>query len=159
VSRVVAYLFRLAVIIAGYAVAVLAASTFLNVVMLAWFGFTPEGTRMVATGSLVFSIPFVALFVAYFAFIPAVFAIVIGEVTGKRDWLFYALAGAVVAVVTTGFSRGGNGAAFAEIADLNVALAMIGSGMCGGIGYWLIAGRSAGSWRPDGERRTTSPAR
>ncbi len=48
---------------------------------------------MVATGSFIFSIPFVALFVAYFAFIPAVPAIVIAEILGKRDWLFYALAG------------------------------------------------------------------
>ena len=148
-NRVLAYLFRFIVIILGYAVAALAASAFLNVVTLAWFGFTPEETRMVATGSFVFSIPFVALFVAYFAFIPAVFAIVIGEVTGKRDWLFYALAGAVVALVIIGFSRGGGGAAFAEIADLNFALVVIGSGMCGGIGYWLVAGRSAGSWRRD----------
>jgi hypothetical protein len=149
VNRVLAYLFRFIVIIAGYLVSSLAASAFLNVVTLAWFGFTPEETRVVATGSFVFSIPFVALFVAYFAFIPAVFAIVIGEVTGKRDWLFYALAGAVVALVIIGFSRGGGGAAFAETADLNLALIVIGSGMCGGIGYWLVAGRSAGSWRPD----------
>jgi hypothetical protein len=146
---VLAYLFRFIVIIAGYAVAALAASAFLNVVTLAWFGFTPEETRVVATSSFVFSIPFVALFVAYFAFIPAVFAIVIGEVTGKRDWLFYALAGAVVALVIIGFSRGGGGTAFAEIADLNFALIVIGSGMCGGIGYWLVAGRSAGGWRRD----------
>jgi hypothetical protein len=149
VNRVLAYLFRFIVISIGYAVATLAASAFLNVVTLAWFGFTPEETRMVATGSFVFSIPFVALFVAYFAFIPAVFAIVIGEVTGKRDWLFYALAGAVVALVIIGFSRGGGGTAFAEIADLNFALIVIGSGMCGGIGYWLVAGRSAGGWRRD----------
>ena len=138
-NHVFAYLFRFAVIIAGYLVAALAASAFLNVVMLAWFGLTPEETRLVATGSLVFSIPFVALFVAYFALIPSVFAIVIGEVAGKHDWLFYALAGAVVALVVIGFSRSGEGTAFAEIADLNFALAVIGSGMCGG--------RSAGGWR------------
>lgn len=156
-TRIVAYLFRFAVISIGYAVAALAASAFLNVVMLAWFGFTPEETRMVATGSLVFSIPFVVLFVAYFAFIPAFLAIVIGEVAGKRDWLFYALAGGVVALVIIGFSRGGGGAAFAEIADLNFALVVIGSGMCGGIGYWLVAGRSAGNRRPAREN-VISPA-
>ena len=155
-NRVLAGLFRSAVILLGYAVAALAASAFLNVVMLAWFGLAPEETRMVATGSFVFSIPFVALFVAYFAFIPSVFAIAVGEVAGKRDWLFYALAGAVVALVIVGFSRSGEGAAFAEIADLNFALAVIGSGMCGGIGYWLVAGRSAGGWRAREE--PTSPA-
>ena len=154
-NHVLAYLFRFIVIIVGYLVAALAASTFLNVVMLAWFGLTPEETRMVATGSFVFSIPFVALFVAYFAFIPSVFAIAIGEAAGKRDWLFHALAGAVVALVVIGFSRSGEGTAFAEIADLNFALAVIGAGMCGGIGYWAVAGRSAGSWRAG--RDLTSP--
>ena len=64
VSRVFAYLFRFMLILLGYAVGSLAASAFLNVVMLAWFGFTPEETRMVATSSLVFSIPVAALFVA-----------------------------------------------------------------------------------------------
>ncbi|MDQ2635064.1 MAG: hypothetical protein M3Y78_15195 [Pseudomonadota bacterium] len=140
-------MFRFIIIIAGYGMAALAASAFLNVVMLAWFGLTPEETRLVATGSFFFSIPFVALFVAYFAFIPSAFAIVIGEVAGKRDWLFYALAGAVVALFVLGFSRSGEGTAFAEIADLNFALALIGAGMCGGIGYWAVAGRSAGAWR------------
>ena len=125
--------------------------------MLAWFGLAPEETRLVATSSFVFSIPFVALFVAYFAFIPSAFAIGIGEIASKRDWLFYALAGAVVALVIIGFSRSGEGAAFAEIADLNFALAVIGSGMCGGIGYWLVAGRTAGSWRQP-RRDVTSSA-
>lgn len=155
-SRVFAYLFRFMLILLGYAVGSLAASAFLNVVMLAWFGFTPEEARMVATSSLAFSIPFAALFVAYFAFIPSVLAIVIGEITGKRDWLFYALAGGVVALVIIGVSRGGDAAAFAEIADLNFALVVIGGGMCGGIGYWLVAGRTAGSWRPGED--LTSPA-
>ena len=77
---------------------------------------------MVATGSFVFSIPFVALFVAYFAFIPAVVAIVLGEILGKRDWLFYALAGGVVAVRRASASSGGvrRGAGSATIADLDL---------------------------------------
>ena len=140
-------LVRCFVILVGYAVASLAASAFLHVVMLAWFGFTAEETRMVATSSFVFSVPFVALFVAYLAFIPSAVAIAVSEIMAKSDWLFHALAGAVVALVVIGFSRSGEGTAFAEIADLNFALAVIGSGMCGGIGYWLVAGRSAGGWR------------
>ena len=50
-----ASLVRCFVILVGYAVASLAASAFLNVVMLAWFGFTAVETRMVATSSFVFS--------------------------------------------------------------------------------------------------------
>lgn len=144
---VVAGLVRCFAILVGYAVASLAASAFLNVVMLAWFGFTAEETRMVATSSFVFSVPFVALFVAYLAFIPSAVAIAVSEIMGKRDWLFHALAGGIVALVILGFSRGGEGSAFAEIADLNFALVVIGAGMCGGIGYWAVAGRGAGGWR------------
>lgn len=140
-------LVRCFVILVGYAVGALAASAFLNVVMLAWFGFTAEETRMVATNSFVFSVPFAALFIAYLAFIPAAVAIAVSEIMAKRDWLFHALAGAVVALIILGISRGGEGSAFAEIADLNFALAVIGAGMCGGIGYWAIAGRGAGGWR------------
>ena len=149
------YFIRFVAILVGYAAAALAASAFLNVIMLAWFDFTPEETRMVATSSFVFSVPFVALFIAYLAFIPSAVAIVIGEIAGKRDWLFYALAGAVVALVVIGFSRGEPGTAFAGMADLNFAIAVIGSGMCGGIGYWLVAGRGAGGWRPPREDATS----
>lgn len=42
------------------------------------------------------------------------------------------------------------------ITDPSLALLVIGAGMFGGIGYWLIAGRSAGGWRPG--KNATSPA-
>jgi len=155
-NRVISYLIRFVVIIAGYVVASLAASAFLNIVFLGSAGFTAEEVPMVATGSLIFSIPFVALFVAYFGFVPSIIAIVLGEIAGKRDWLFYAIAGAVIGLVIVGLIRGvaESGEVFAEPM---VALTLIGGGMCGGIGYWLVAGRTAGSWR---QRRgdVTSPA-
>jgi len=161
-NRVLAYLVRFAVIIAGYAVASLAASAFLNTVFFASAGFTVEGAPMVATGSLLFSIPFVALFVAYFAFIPSVPAILLAEILGKRDWLFYAVAGGIVAVIVLGFfwqaademylvaealAEAGQAETRSVMADPGAALLMIAAGMFGGIGYWLVAGRSAGSWR------------
>jgi len=154
-DRVVAYLFRFAVIIGGYAIASLAASAFLNVVFLGTAGLTAEEAHMVAAGSFLFSIPFVALFVAYFAFMPSAVAILAGEIFAKRDWLFYAIAGAMIAVVVIGFMRGTAGPGNGAVVDTTFALAAIGSGMCGGIGYWLVAGRTAGSWR---QRDTTSPA-
>jgi len=172
-NRIFTYLFRFAVIIAGYAVAALAASAFLNVVFLASAGFTPEEAPMVATGSVVFSIPFVALFVAYFAFIPAVPAIVIAEILGKRDWLFYAIAGGLIALIVLGFFWHAANEMYvvsealdlpsqpadtrSAITDPSFALLVIAGGMCGGIGYWLIAGRTAGSWRQQREN-ATSPA-
>ena len=154
-NRVFAYLFRFAVIIGGYLVASLAASAFLNILMLGALGFI-GGETSTATGSLVFSIPFVALFVAYFAFIPSVFAILISEILAKRDWLFHAIAGAIISLVIIGFMRGSVEAGNEAAADTNFVLALIAAGMCGGIGYWLVAGRTAGAWRDlDG---ATSPA-
>ncbi|WP_027169699.1 hypothetical protein [Mesorhizobium sp. WSM3224] len=152
--RIIAYLFRFAVILVGYVVGSLAASAFLNVLVLAHLGYTPADPEPTATASLYFSVPFVALFVAYFAFMPAAVVILIAEVLGRRDWLFYALGGAVIAVVFLGFVHSVGDANF-DVTATNARLAVIGAGMVGGIFYWLSAGRWAGSWRrealPDSE--------
>ena len=146
-SRLVAYLIRFAVILFGYLVASLAASAFLNIMFLASLGYTPEHAQTPATASLYFSIPFVALFVAYFAFMPAAVVILISEILSRRDWLFYALSGAVVAAVFLGFVHQTADANF-DVTDTSAIAAVIGCGMVGGIFYWLSAGRWAGSWRP-----------
>ncbi|MER9583135.1 hypothetical protein [Mesorhizobium sp. M0047] len=154
-TRLVGYLLRFAVILFGYAVASLAASAFLNVLFLASLGYTPEHAQPTATASLYFSIPFVALFVAYFALMPACVVILVAEILGRRDWLFYALAGAVVAGVFLGFVDHPSDATFA-VRDTSAIMAVIGGGMVGGIFYWLSAGRWAGSWW-NGENAPTSP--
>ncbi|MER8466761.1 hypothetical protein [Mesorhizobium sp. M1396] len=153
-TRRVGYLVRFAVILFGYAVASLAASAFLNILFLASLGYTPEHAQPTATASLYFSIPFVALFVAYFALMPACVVILVAEILGRRDWLFYALAGAVIAAVFLGLVEH-SGDAFA-VADTSAIMAVIGGGMVGGIFYWLSAGRWAGSWWKD-ENAPTSP--
>ncbi|MER9442506.1 hypothetical protein NKI79_14045 [Mesorhizobium sp. M0340] len=145
-NRVVAYLIRFAVILVGYGVASLAASAFLNIMFLASLGLMTDETQPAAQASLWFSVPFVGLFVAYFAFMPAAIAILVSEILGRRDWLFYALAGAAVAAVFLGFVHQTADANF-EVTNTSVMLAVIGCGMVGGIFYWLSAGRSAGSWR------------
>ncbi|MGX5801632.1 hypothetical protein ACWGS9_10340 [Bradyrhizobium sp. Arg314] len=144
--RLIAYLVRFAVILAGYVVASLSASAFLNVLFLAHLGYTPANPEPTATASLYFSVPFVALFVAYFAFMPTAVVILIAEALGRRDWLFYALAGAVVAGIFLGFVHRSADINF-DVTETNARLAVIGSGMVGGIFYWLSAGRWAGSWR------------
>lgn len=145
-SRVLVYLGRFALILAGYAIASLAASAFLHVVTLGSLGFTADEAPAVLMGSIVFSIPFVALFVAYFAFLPAIPAILLSEILGKRDWLYHAISGAVVALVIVVIIRAAAEAGN-QATDTRLALALIGGGMCGGIGYWLVAGRLAGNWR------------
>jgi hypothetical protein len=146
VNRLVAYLIRFAVILIGYAVASLAASAFINIIFLASAGFTPEQAAPATMNALVFSIPFVALFVAYFAFMPAVVVILVSELLDRRDWLFYALGGGVVAAIFLGFVDRSADVSFAITEPFAIAT-VIGGGMVGGIFYWFSAGRWTGSWR------------
>ncbi|MEI9422670.1 hypothetical protein O7A70_16010 [Mesorhizobium sp. Cs1299R1N1] len=154
-NRLVAYIVRFAVILFGYAIASLAASAFLNILFLASLGYTPAQADPAATASLYFSIPFVALFVAYFGFAPAAIIILIAEILGRRDWLFYALAGALVAGVFLGLVDNIRDSVFA-VTETSAIMAVLGGGMVGGIFYWLSAGRWAGSWWKD-EKAPTSP--
>ncbi len=158
---------QLFLILLGYAVSVMAASAFVHLIFLGSAGFGPADAPWLVMGSIIFSIPFVALFIAYFAFIPAAIAIGIAEVIGARDWLYYAIAGAVVGICVIGlfwysapapilFDDTPPPAPNREPLDNPyVLLAVIGGGMLGGIFYWLVAGRLAGDWRG----RPISPAR
>lgn len=139
-------LLRFATIVLGYAGACLAASGFLNFVTLGWLGFSPTEIGAMAAGSMLVTVPLVALLIAYLCFFPSLVVILTAEYMGRRDWLFYALGGAFVALVFIGVmrlvdSRG-------EISgEPRFLLLMIGGGMVGGLAYWLVSGHGAGSWR------------
>lgn len=157
-NRVLLYLGRFTLILAGYAVASFAASAFVNLLMFGSFGLAPEEMAG-AFASSKFTIPFVALLVAYLAFIPSIVVIVAAEVLGRRDWLYYALAGGLVAlvmlVVVFGFYPDADDKEPVLHAWLGATL--VGAGFVGGVAYWLVAGRSAGSWRPAPGRELPSP--
>lgn len=166
-NGVLAIIFRLAVVLLGYIGAALAASAFINILTLGALGAEPGDP--IATASLVFMIPFMALFVGYFAFFPSLLVILFTEYLGKRDWLSHALGGGVVALVVVGFAIGGTDVWRAgpreefepfwlSLDDPRMTLLLIGAGLVGGIAYWLIAGRSAGNWREDADLPPTAPA-
>lgn len=151
-SRFLLYLGKFAHMVLGYLAASLAAGAFLNVVFLGAAGLMASDMPLeVATGSMVFTIPFTALFVAYFAFVPALVVMLLAELLGKRDWLFYALSGGFVALVFLGFAYQGGDPGFAY-RDPLLPVSIIGSGLIGGIAYWFVTGRFAGALHP------TSPA-
>jgi len=152
-NRVLVYLGRFALIIAGYAVASLAGSAFLNLLFLGSLDLTPDEAAGAITGSIVFSTPFIAIFVAYFAFVPSIVAILVAEVLGRRDWLYYAVAGGVVAVVMLVLFFGARPFGEASLESIRIALTIVGAGVVAGVAYWLTAGRNAGSWHDIPNRR------
>ena len=152
-SRLLIYIGRFAVILVGYGVAALAASAFLHLMALAAAGLQPGEAPPLFLHSLAFSIPFVALFVSYFAFLPAGAAIIVSEVLGLKSWLFHALAGAAVGLAVAALFWQ-SPMAFETVGELSeptletprFVASLIGSGIVGGLAYWLCAGRSAGDW-------------
>ena len=157
---------QLLLILVGYAAAAIVASAFLHLIFLTSAGFDADEAPVLVMGSVVFSIPFVALFTAYFAFLPAVVAIGIGEVLGARDWLYYSIAGGVVGACVIALfwyyvppSLDLEPGAIAHrdplVENPYVLSTIIGAGVLGGIAYWAVAGRLAGSWKS----RPTLPAR
>ena len=146
-KRLFIYFLRFCVILFGYLAACLAAGAFLNVLVLGWLGLTGEEARQAAGGSALFSVPLTALFISYFAFIPGMVAIFAAEFLRRRDWLYHAAAGAAVALVAL-LMRGASADGEAMSGGSGPMLAVLAAGLVGGIAYWAVSGRFAGSWRP-----------
>lgn len=157
-NRILALIGRLFAILIGYAAATFAASAFLHVVWSSGAGLGGEASGFVV-GSIAVSAGILAVMFANFAFLPAAVFIGLSEIAGWRDWLAYALAGAAVAILVTAAGRYGiDGTVFLDppgpprprqgLPGGPGALAeTVAAGLVGGIAYWLVAGRSAGSWR------------
>ena len=81
--------------------------------------------------------------------LPGAIGILISEAFAIRSWMFHAGNGAVSAWI--GWSL------FGYIDDtripLNAPLAVIAAGLAAGFAYWLVAGWSAGFWKPVFRRR------
>ncbi|HEV7415177.1 hypothetical protein [Tianweitania sediminis] len=155
---------RFAVIVLGYAVAITAASLFLHAMVVPVLGFTTDEEQWLALGGLVVSVPFVAVVIGYFAFLPAAFAIIVSELLRWRGFLFHAFAGAMTALAAAATYRA-NGvlviegfdaaqaAPLSPAADADLTLVVLATGMVAGIAYWMLAGRGAGSWRRETDQR------
>ncbi|MCC0044766.1 MAG: hypothetical protein H6892_10470 [Brucellaceae bacterium] len=150
-TRLFGVLLRLFVILVGYACAVLVAVLFIH--LLAWnsLGLDGDVADPVAQWAALVSVLLTALFVSYYAFLPSAVLITIAELRNIRGWLYFALSGAAVAlsvVVLRAMDRPADGAI------VPVDAATIAAGLAGGIAYWVIAGRNAGTWR---ERELSAP--
>jgi glucan phosphoethanolaminetransferase (alkaline phosphatase superfamily) len=87
--------------------------------------------------------PMLALSVAYMM-LPSILAVLIAEAFAIRSWMYHAAAGglsALVSLATIG--------AFDKTYDLSDdPLIATGAGIVAGFAYWLVAGWSAGFWKP-----------
>jgi hypothetical protein len=152
-GAVVTLIVRCVRILAGYALATLAASAFIQFLAMGWVGFPHDMMPWQGDLTMLVSVPVMALFIGYFAFVPALAAIAAAELFDKRDWLFHALGGGGVGLVCMAFVMPYPDPEFLH-ADLVLFATALGAGIVGGIAYWLIAGRSAGNWRG---RRPSDP--
>jgi hypothetical protein len=97
----------------------------------------------------------ISLFVAVFALVPAIFAIGFAEAARIRSAAFYGCAGALAAGVAFYLFTIGDQDFYRpphlwwplSVADVALALLILGGGVVGGLVYWLIAWTRAGDWR------------
>ncbi|MCR9136813.1 MAG: hypothetical protein NXI27_12500 [Alphaproteobacteria bacterium] len=155
-DRLALFLVRLMMITLGFMAASITAGVALA--LLTEFITLQEAGRLSQAGldfGLVIGALGFASLVGYVAFFPALLVIFYAELTKRRDWLFYALAGGIIAAA----------APFlvavilqpAKQSQLDFALMMTAAGMMGGIVYWLVAGRSAGHWLPSAREKVNAP--
>jgi hypothetical protein len=91
-----------------------------------------------------FAAPVLVVTLLSVMWLPAAIGILISETFALRSWMFHAANGAVTAWI--GWSL------FGYVDDsrvpLNGPVAVIAAGLAGGFAYWLVAGWSAGFWKP-----------
>ncbi len=155
---------RLIQIAFAYLLAAAAAGATLSVAFVTAFGGNLSGVEILLFGSILGG------FIGFSAAAPAFVAILVGELFQFRSWVFYAGAGALIALGTwsffdlpilnnmsvdfswfdqTGMSRNFSqnlGEAFQKIFRGERALISVSaSGLVAGLVYWLASGKTAGS--------------
>jgi hypothetical protein len=76
------------------------------------------------------------LFFGFFAILPALFVIILGEIKNFRSAIYYSISAALTGFVISSIF-------------LNLIYLFLGTlfGFLAGVTYWFVAGRHAGSWK------------
>jgi hypothetical protein len=101
-------------------------------------------TAMTATQTAVFALPFAGI------------GILLTEWFAARGWLTHALLG--IAIAVTGYVAALGGEAGSTATDLlrdYAFQAFLAAGAAGGLVYWLMAGRRAGTWHRNRRRQAS----
>lgn len=147
-SRLVTCIVRFVAILAGFVVACLAASLFVNVLFASTIVAVIPEFAEAARPTLFVTVPLFALIVANLAFGAFLVVAVAAEILGWRSWLAHALAGAPVALYA-GWRMAETIEAPGAASDPGLMLLTVAAGLVGGIAYWAVAGRKAGLWRDE----------
>jgi hypothetical protein len=110
--------------------------------------------QAVAVFGFVFATPILLVVLLSVMWLPAAIGVLIAEGFAVRSWMFHAANGAATAWVTWSL--------FGFVDDTHTALtkplAVVAAGLAGGFTYWLIAGWSAGFWKPVFRSPAPTPA-
>ncbi len=138
-------LLRFVLVPLGYLVAVMAGT--LVILFGSWKlgqAAVDPNAQAIAIFGFVFAAPVLLVLLLSMMWLPARIGVLISEAFAIRSWMFHAGNGAVSAWI--GWSL------FGYVDDshipINEPLAVIAAGLAGGFAYWLIAGWSAGFWKP-----------
>ncbi len=148
-----ALIWRFFVITFAFALASFAAAATFTLGALAWANLNPPLENFEV--ALLWMFTFLAgAGVAFFAFVPAMIAIVLAEGFSWRSVLFYTLAGGVIGLAY-GLLIPETDPNFVLYGRMTQVIA--GAGVAAGLVYWLIAGRNAGAWRKVPSREMVKP--
>ncbi|MBZ0161527.1 MAG: hypothetical protein K8H74_02310 [Notoacmeibacter sp.] len=143
-SAIFRLLVRFAAIVFAYALACLALSGFIHLLVLGGLSpEMPESRDMLAITS-VLTVPVLAAWAGYHLFLPASVLIAAAEFGTARDWLAHAIGGAGATLAAVSFAAAKPGAIFT---DTGLIAALTAAGLVAGWVYWFVAGRHSGSWR------------
>ena len=139
------FLLRFILVPFGYLAAVIAGT--LVIVFGSWklgVAASDPDHQPFAVFGFVFAAPVLLVMLLSMMWLPAAIGVLISETFAIRSWMFHAGNGAVSAWI--GWSL------FGYIDDsripLNEPLPVVAAGLAGGLAYWVIAGWSAGFWKP-----------
>ena len=100
--------------------------------------------QAIAVFGFVFAAPVLLVMLLSMMWLPGSIGILVSEAFAIRSWIFHAVNGAVSAWI--GWSLFGY--IDATRVPLNDPLPVVAAGLAAGFAYWLIAGWSAGFWKP-----------
>ncbi|HWN53183.1 MAG TPA: hypothetical protein VNO18_25760 [Xanthobacteraceae bacterium] len=155
------FLLRFILVPLGAAVALAAAATFVVIAhrnaLLAVLDADPQAQQDYFIAVL-FGGPLLALLLsiwAFYMFVPAAIGVLISEAFAVRSWIFHTANGGLSAWLGWALTQ--------DIRDeyrfLTEPRILVAAGLTAGLAYWIVAGWTAGFWRPvRSPRRQASPS-